>query len=149
MPDTNICPECGVQLPIGLPKSLCWRCALKGALALSSEEKPSQKCRGCGTGIEPDAPFKHCPNCLIELGFGPLPEVDPAPPVPKPRRFGDYELFEEIGRGGMGVVRRARQMSLDRIVAVKAIVAGEFAAKEIVQRFRTEASAAAFLQHPN
>jgi serine/threonine-protein kinase len=72
-----------------------------------------------------------------------------APAGASQRRLGDYELVELIGEGGTGVVYRARQLSLDRDVALKVLAAGPWASDEFVERFRREAQNAARMQHPN
>jgi serine/threonine protein kinase/dipeptidyl aminopeptidase/acylaminoacyl peptidase len=100
------------------------------------------------------APRGLCSACLISSLFDPLddgseePVEMPAPAAPA-ERVGHYELLEQLGRGGMGVVFRARDTRLNRIVALKLILTGKLASDSEVKRFRTEAEAAAHLEHPN
>lgn len=105
---------------------------------------PSEPCPTCGQPLAVGRFGAQCPSCL--LGFA--EEAKPEPAAPR-RTFGGYELIEEIARGGMGVVFRARQRSLDREVALKMVVGAELADPAARARLQREAQAAAALQHPH
>jgi WD40 repeat protein len=130
-------------------------------------------CPMCGMTVPVDVPGEACPACLMKLAFDGhaaskdrmLPPSAPAASVDtvafaseasiRKNRAADamripgYECLGELGRGGMGVVYKARHLDLKRLVALKMIVGADYASAEQIERFRREAEAVARLQHPN
>jgi predicted Ser/Thr protein kinase len=123
-----------------------------------SEEK---RCAQCGAVLATDVPQGLCPACLLKRGFatstgagepnnqGARTEYMPPPPAELARYFPELEILELIGRGGMGVVYKARQKRLDRVVALKILPPSVSHSPAFAERFSREAKALARLTHPN
>src|SRR6185437_12440489 len=117
------------------------------SIATDPTEPAPRRCPRHGA-VSPHAPAGLCPRCLLDPDV--LSDVeDDLAPLSFPVRFGPYELLSKLGEGGMGVVYRAHQTSIDRIVALKRIRDGELADAAARRRFHREARAAARLEHPH
>ncbi|EDY17565.1 serine/threonine protein kinase [Chthoniobacter flavus Ellin428] len=119
----------------------------------------SRFCPQCRQPLAPDAPEGLCPQCLLKAAAGPPPSgagdglpddlTDIAAPAEVAKKLPQFEILELLGRGGMGVVYKARQIQLDRIVALKILPPVDALSPNFIARFTREARALAKLNHPN
>ena len=127
-----------------------------------NEARQTATCARCGTALAPNALCGLCPRCLMALNLAAATEipgemgpsgtkvVKPLPPLDEiAQRFPQFEILELLGRGGMGVVYKARQPKLNRIVALKILAPERVAEPKFAERFEREAQALARLNHPN
>jgi WD40 repeat protein/serine/threonine protein kinase len=139
------CPVCRRVSPANVPPGFCPVCEFMAALKQSENQasRVLEPSAAQAIGLEPSVP-----DSMVDSSPLNTPFLHPSH-FKNPIYFGDYELLEEIASGGMGTVFRARQMSLNRLVAIKLISVGAMASSDMVKRFKIEAETAAGLSHPN
>src|SRR5688572_26677333 len=109
-------------------------------------------CTVCGSAIPVDSPGGQCPRCLLEAGLADGARAErAAPPTPEEigKHFPALEVLELLGQGGMGIVYKARQRHLDRLVALKVLPPEVAREPGFAERFAREARTLAKLQHPH
>jgi len=122
-----------------------------------TQNPPGRRCTQCGTAIVGETTGGLCPRCLLEMNLASrtMPGGEPSPQIPPPSpgeiagRFPQFEIVECLGRGGMGVVYKARQKSLDRWVAIKLLAPERVHDERFAEHFEREAKTLARLSHPN